>query len=45
MEAPSIINAGLPGLLLLTACFNPGGIIPTALFVLTTSAAVMTGIH
>ncbi len=37
---------GLPGLLLvLGAGLNPGGLIPTALFALTTGAAMMTGIN
>ncbi|WP_275041301.1 hypothetical protein [Loktanella sp. S4079] len=36
---------GLPGLLLVLGAFNPGGVVPTTLFALTTSAAVMTGIN
>ncbi|SFR42331.1 hypothetical protein SAMN04488005_1762 [Yoonia tamlensis] len=46
MEATSMMtNIGLPGLVLLLGALNPGGIVPTALFTLITSAAVMTGIH
>lgn len=46
MESVSMINnIGMPGLLLLLGGLNPAGIVPTTLFALTTSAAVMTGIN
>lgn len=41
-----MMNIGLPGLLLvLGGVLNPGGIVPTALFALTTGAVMLTGMN